>query len=1062
MEQSLLLQTKFLIPQMSHTYLSRPMLVEAICDDEEQRTVILAAPAGYGKTSLLTEVAAEYSDPVIWLQLDEGDNDPATLMAYLVEGFRRQFSETFLVNIQLDNSIDPNRILIILLNQLFEKERQTGILILDDYHVIHNSTVHQLITTLVENLPPAMRIIIASRNTPPLPLARWRVRNQLLDLRAEDLRITYDEAVAWLKLQSRHLSDDIVYELVRRTEGWGAGLQLVTAVIDDLSNPEDILERLHGTQYHVFDYLMEEVFYHQTETYQLFLLQSSIFQELNPETCQRVLGFKFASDMLIHLEKNGLFVTRLDESQHWFRYHQLFRDFLLSRLQIEFPDLYRDIQSKAGNYFALYEQTEKAFHHYIEAEQYDRAIDMLLYFADDYLIHGRFEEIQSYVNVIEPTIRNQSSPLQLLQARLFRFGGQLSESIRHLQGILHQQPTVANIQCQTQVELSAIYLYQGKYQQAYEVASIAVEQGQTLDVNTYVPALMQLASCIGFVKGMNEGYQIATEAYQMMQNHSHHFSQIERANLLHMLGQICWWYGNVQPAINYCHRALRLLDDVGTSLKARIYITMAIPTLYQKDYEQARHLSEQAIDICQNLQLVELMPAAYAALGNVLTRIGEIERAEVCLRAAIDHAVTIDGARYAKVMAAGYLAQNLALQGRSDEAQDIVREALAPTDDQSYVYDVYVGHSVLADMLLDSNQLIEAKAIFNKLISIGEITQYRIPLAMAYFGLAYIMLQEQQQEQALTYSQQSIALLEPSMMHQLYLDQQQRALVICRQLVQHIPENTFVHQVYESLSATIEQSPETIIIVSSDVIQVQTLGTLRIFRNHREIEPKAFASAKARDLLAYFITLRSKSVNIERAVSNIWEDDTGSVSAFHTALYRLRGALRPKGNKDKFILSEVGEYRLDGTKFDIDVVQFDTLLQRVKHEADAEQQATLLETALGLYQGTYLDRLYYEWIIVERERLERQYLQAIDAYCDLLNTDKQYQTVASWQSKALEINPYDESLHIHYMQTLSHLNNQQRLIEHYQHLRHLLSNAFDSEPMPQTQTAYQRLLNYKP
>lgn len=1056
MTPPILLQTKFLTPQISRTHLHRPTLVSAICDDPDQRHTVLIAPAGYGKTSLLTEVAQQAKRDVIWLQLDEGDNDPATMMAYLMEGFRRKFSGDLLSNLKQDEDIVPDRLLVILLNQLVEKTEFKCMVMLDDYHIIHNPAVHKLMMMLIENMPDGIRLIIASRITPALPLSRWHVRQQLLEVRAQQLRFTETETAQWLKLQTLELPDNFVHELVSRTEGWGAGLQLFTSVWNDRSSPQQTLERLHGSQTHIFAYLMEEVFSQQSADVQSFLLRCSIFSELNPIICERVMGVSSAQGLLTEIEKHGLFVARLDND--WFRLHQLFRDFLINRFQQQSPDDYIDIQMKAGDYFARHRQTELAFQHYVSAGAYDHAIEMLLDFADAYLIRGRFEEIQSNINLIPSDVRQAALSLRLLQAQLLRVGGQLTPALNHLEMIVHHEEGSRATLCQAQLERSAIYLSQGKYQQAYDAAIKGVELGQELDLVYHVPALMQLANCIGFVKGMNEAHDIATQAYRTMQVHLHLFTDYDRAKLLHTIGQICWWYGDVGSAIDYCRQALQLLDEVDTSLRARIYITMAIPTLYQKDYERAHHLSEKAITICTELQLSELLPAAYTALGNVLTRIGELDRAETYLRTAIHHAKDIGGARYSQVMAAGYLAQNLALQGRIEEAQRVASSAFESEHDQPYAYDVYVCHSVLADMLLESNQLVEAKSIFNKLISIGEITQYRIPLAMAYFGLAYIMLQEKDKEQALAYSQQSIALLEPSMMHQLYLDQRQRALVICQQLVQHIPDNSFVHQVYNALSSTIQIPADTVTVIQSDLLKVKTFGGFTVYRNNQIIEPKTFASAKARDTLAYFITLGTKSVSIDRAVNDLWDDDKGSVSAFHTAVYRIRVALRTDDSREKYVLSEVGEYRLDHTKFDIDVLQFDSLWERTRHTKVNQQQIDLLETALDLYQGVYLDNLYYEWAFRERERLEQQYLQMIDLYCSLLRADAQYQQLATWQEKALNLDPYNESLHVNYMQTLGHLQHRAKLVDHYQQLKQVLADAFDAEPMPETQEVYRRLV----
>lgn len=1057
MGDSILLRTKFLIPQAGNSHLSRPILASKICDSEPVPCVLVIAPAGYGKTSVLMDVATSYQHPLTWLQLDEGDNDPATFMAYLIEGARHQLSNLSVPTLDADDTISPERSLIILLNQLLEYPNQRWMLILDDYHIIHNPTVHKLVTTLIENLPSPMRVVIASRITPVLPLARWRARTQLLELRTNHLRFSQDETEAWLDLQSLSLPEELVEQLVEKTEGWGAGLQLATALFDDQVDNAPLIERITGTQPYIFDYLMEEVFSRQSTEIQSFLLESSVFTELNPAMCEAVIGLQDVRNMLTQLEKHNLFISRLNYEQVWYRYHQLFRDFLINRLKAQQPECYADIQIKAGDYFAQHAQSDIAIHHYLNAEQEAKAIEMLCQFADQYLVQGRVDELQSYLHMISPEQRHTSAPLQLIQARLLRYNGQLGGAINQLHDILNKTADDAT-RCRSYIELSAIRQSQGQYQHAYDMATQSVVIGERLDVCDYVPALMQMARCAGFIKGMTEGYQLAQQAYTIMQTHTHQFSAYDRAQLLHMLGQICWWHGNVQSAIDYCRSALTLLDDTNTSLKAHLLITLSTPTLYQKDYATALHLAEQAIDICQELQLKETLPAAYSALGNVLTHTGELERAESCLRTSIAQAISIGGARYSQVMAAGYLAQNLALQGRLDEAQAITQNALINYETQPTVYDVYVCRSVLADLLLETHQLHEAKTIFSNLVSVGETTQYRIPLAMAYFGLAYILMQEQQQEEAIYYSEQSLKLLEPAMLHQLYLDQRERALQLCEHLMHHLPNNTFVQQVYQSLHTLADSPPPALSISTPDLIHIKTFGGLRVFYHQREIEPKAFSSAKARELLAYFVTLRSKSVNLDRAVSALWEDDTGSMSAFHTALYRLRVALRQKGNKDKFILSEVGEYRLDSSKFDLDVEQFDNLLQRALHEFDTAKQVTLYEQALRLYQGDYLENFHHDWLIIERERLERDYLQGIDKLSQLLIADGQFQQASEWQYQALDIDPYNESLHSRYMETLYQLGNQQKLIDHYAYLKKLLLDAFGTDPLPETQQTYEGLI----
>ncbi len=1059
MSQTVLLQTKFLVPRMGETHLARPALVEQICDSRRVPCTLLIAPAGYGKTSLLTELADVYSGSLAWLHLDDGDNDPATFMAYLVESVRRQNEKLLPPGIfQTEDNIAPDRMLIVLINQLLANGDQDWLLVLDDYNVIHNPAVHQLMTLLLDNLPPSMRIVIASRITPALPLARWRTQNRLLELRTEHLRFSRDETRIWLEQQAYQLPAPLIDQLVTRTEGWGAGLQLATNLIDPGAKSADVIEHLTGTQPHIFDYLMEEVFTRQPAEIQSFLLRSAVFDGLTPDTAQVVLDIKNADEILDRLERDGLFVSRLHNQNRWYRYHELFRDFLLNRLQARYPDHYARIRTSAGDYFARQGQSEVAVHHFLGAGKLIRAEDMLAQFADDYLRQGRFDEVQQHLNAFPVTFRAESAKLSLIQARLSRQRGQFGMATAQLNQIV-ERDEITSISCRAYVELSTIRQSQGKYGEAVDMATKAVELGGHMAVCDHVPALMQLANCAGFVNGMDHGYKIAQQAYDLMMAHTDAFSAYDRARLLHMLGQICWWRGDVQQAVAYCRRAITLLDDTQTQLKARLLVMLSIPTLYQKDHATALDLAEQAIAICQELQLKEVLPAAYAALGNTLTRLGELEQAESYLRRSMEQALSMGGARHAEVMAAGYLAQNLTLQGRVNEAQTVAKHALDYYGDRITGYDVYVCKSVLADLLLDTDQLQEAKAIFSTLIDIGETTQYRIPLAMAYFGMAYVLLREHQADEAVEFAQKSLALVEPAMMHQLYLDQRERALVVCEHLAQHLPDNRFVQQVYDALGGKRQViSVQPAAVESTAPVTVHTFGGLRVYRGGVEIESRAFASAKARDLLAYFITMRTRSTRIDRAVFDLWPDDSGSISAFHTALYRVRVALRVDDEKDKFILSELGEYRLDSTKFDLDVVRFDALLHDVQIAANA-QAISLYERALALYQGDYLDNGDYAWMIAERERLQQTYLRAIDGYCTLLAGDDRLNTVADWQARALDIDPYNEALHVRYMRTLHRLGNPQKVIEHYRQLESLLHDAFNAPPMKETQDAFHALVS---
>jgi LuxR family maltose regulon positive regulatory protein len=264
MRQPIVLHTKFLIPQFPPGHVARPHLVSLLSGYLEQRLIVLTAPAGYGKTTLAAETITALRYPTLWYQLDADDNDPATYLSYLVEGLCRTLPAIGekLQQLLVHSGPHPaDRALVILLNELLEHPAQNWVLVLDDYHVIHNPVVHALTATLFENQPPGMKFIIATRSQPPLPLARWRVRGRLTEIRSQHLRFSAQEVQEWTVRGNLLLAAPLIEKLVERTEGWGAGLQLaLTLLMEEPSDPQNLIERLSGSHPYVFNYLIEEIF----------------------------------------------------------------------------------------------------------------------------------------------------------------------------------------------------------------------------------------------------------------------------------------------------------------------------------------------------------------------------------------------------------------------------------------------------------------------------------------------------------------------------------------------------------------------------------------------------------------------------------------------------------------------------------------------------------------------------------------------------------------------------------------------------------------------------------
>lgn len=326
-----ILSTKLFIPPPRDEVVARPRLIRRM--DEGRRLTLVCAPAGYGKTTLVSGWAGER--PVAWVSLDEGDNDPARFMAHLVAALRtveEGVGEGVMGVLESPQPPPAEAMLTALLNEISASGRDL-VLVLDDYHVIDSEAVAEAVAFVVERMPPRMRVVIATREDPNLPLARLRARGEMTEVRAADLRFTPAEAAEFLtEAMGLDLSEGDVASLESRTEGWVSGLQLAAISMRGHEDPASFIESFTGSHRFVLDYLLEEVLERQPESIRNFLLETSVLDRMCASLCEAVSGVYSGQETLEHLERANLFVVPLDDERRWYRYHHLFADLLRQRL----------------------------------------------------------------------------------------------------------------------------------------------------------------------------------------------------------------------------------------------------------------------------------------------------------------------------------------------------------------------------------------------------------------------------------------------------------------------------------------------------------------------------------------------------------------------------------------------------------------------------------------------------------------------------------------------------------------------------------------------------------
>lgn len=375
-----ILATKLFLPSSRHNTIARPRLSELLNKGLNGKFTLISAPAGFGKTTLAAEWAANCGRPVAWLSLDEQDSLPTRFLAYLTAALQKVeagFGESVQAMLQSPQPPSTQAILTALINEIAALPAPF-VLVLDDYHVVDSPAVDEALAFLLGHLPPQLHLAITTREDPQFPLARLRARGQLTELRAADLRFTAEEAAGFLnQAMGLNLSAEDVAALESRTEGWIAGLQMAALSMQGREDTAGFIRAFTGSHRFVLDYLAEEVLNRQPAATRNFLLQTAILERLCGPLCDAVTGQEGGGRMLEELEHDNLFVVPLDDERRWYRYHHLFADVLRARLKEERGGQLPALHRRASEWYEQHGLPAESIHHALAADDLERAAALI-------------------------------------------------------------------------------------------------------------------------------------------------------------------------------------------------------------------------------------------------------------------------------------------------------------------------------------------------------------------------------------------------------------------------------------------------------------------------------------------------------------------------------------------------------------------------------------------------------------------------------------------------------------------------------------------------------------
>lgn len=779
---TLLLATKLEIPPRPRRAVRRARLIDALERGvPHHKLVLVSAPAGYGKTTLLSQWAHASRSPVVWLSIGEGDNDLERFLRYLVAGWAEVqpgISEGPLDLLLGSMSPDGEAVLSAFLNAAGDTAGQIAF-VLDDYHLIEDPSIHEALTFLLDHLPPTLHFALASRGEPPLPLARYRARRELMEFRAEDLNFRPEETGHFLnQTMGLGLADDQVDSLHAQLEGWIAGLQLVALGLQQRLGGADKLV-VDGRHRFIVDYLGEDVLDPLPAHIRRFLLRTSILDRLSGPLCDAVTGREDGQETLERLEREDLFLLPLDDRREWFRYHHLFADFLRETLGRRFSDQVAGLHRRAAGWYLAHDLPEKAFRHAVDAEDAQFVVQILERYFAAKLLGGEIRVVEGWLESLPEEWHTCYPMIGLVRAGILLATGQFDACARHLDEVEQRlAPQESADRRRQQARVTALRCYiacsQNDLARAESLADQAL-RGLPEEDPSFRPGVY---GALGDTYRRNGRWEEARESYLKLLDFAHEpVFRVEAAHVYGALADLELRQGHLRGAAGYWRKALAAIQARENWGRYPLPVTGWVYVRMGEILYEWNQLAEAWASLSQGLERAELggdvraMIAGYLIAGRLKLTAGEVEAAAEYLERARPHVESAQFAhwisQFERFQLELWLARNR-LRAAVDWADTMVSEAEVEERRESVVAQLAMARVLIVKG--DEVSVERALAILDRLLGAAQ-AEGRTGVQIEALALQALARSERgERAGALTALERALRLAEPEGYVRLFAD----------------------------------------------------------------------------------------------------------------------------------------------------------------------------------------------------------------------------------------------------------------------------------------------------
>ncbi len=1059
-----LIITKCLPPGRRHDLLRRPRLTDFLHAHIDRKLVLVSAPAGYGKTSLLVEFAHDVDLPVCWYSLDPSDHDLRIFVEYLLAAIRHRFpgfGQQALEFLERTERLNDSEALVgILVNALYEEIPDYFMLVLDDYHLVNLSEpVNHFLDAFLQRLPENCHLIIASRTIPtltPRGLAVLTARQEVAGLGVQELRFTPAE-IQELVLQNyrQALPDDAAEELARQSEGWITGILLsAQATWKELLAG---VTRLRGVGSSVYDYLASEVFAQQPPEVQWFLLGSSLLDEMSAGRCNALLEIGHSAQTLELLAEGNVFIVRFEkEQQRWYRYHSLFQSFLRQRLASEAPEREQALHRRAAAILEQDGEWDAAFRHRLAAGDLPGAVQVVLRAAQEMYELGRLETLAEWIDRIPGEALAGEPRLTWYRGRVYAETGEWAQALslydRARQGFEASGDVEAA--AQTLVDSGVSLRFLGRVREAIErgeeaLASLA--QAGSPKPLIAAGAHRNLGICLCQSGQVEQGIEQLRQALALYrEGDSTYGLALTHGDLAVALGLA----GNVAASEVHNEEALRLWQQIGhLANMANALNSLAVSRQMRGEYEAALATLQRALDCAQRAGARYLQAIVWAGQGDVFRETGRWEQATQAYGEAGRLAEALRDPALLCYLLNARAEVHRALGDRSP-ALALARQAYEQALEQGLAQDAARYGITLAAIYLEQGSAALALQYLQRAEQALSRSRAGREMSLICLHRARVARARGDEPGQWEWLQRMVEVTMELGYDHFLLPEAARALEVLEPAVRAGIGGDFLADLVGRVSSRAVSAPAPAPAKEMAPLRLRILGlgACNVLVNDRLIPAAEWGTAKAKELFFYLLSFPSRRK--EQVGQVLWPDfSPGRLrSAFHVTLYRLRRALGIDGcvlyDNEQYLFNRQLDYSYDVEEFESLATRGEQLLASKPAEAE-----DCLQRAIALYGGEFLEGMSFpdeEWCFWRREELARRYLEALQNLGDLRMGQARYGEALEAYRRLLAGDPLREDIHRAIMRCLVLSGDRNAALRHYHTVTSLLQDELGVEPLPET------------